>query len=156
MENCLVARVSVLPAAADRSGRLGLWVVGSIAEGLLKPNAAAQVRQILNEGGTNDLDLRISGPWADCVRSVVKHPDGTFEYVVNPEHLEFEVPCTPCKSNAERARLVDYAKRNWSNCPAADQPPSGCHTTYHFEDVAIQRNDFERSFRGPTTTTSSR
>jgi hypothetical protein len=129
----------------------GHRVVGSIADHLLRPNAAAQVRHILNEGDSRALDLRKSGPWADCVKSVVRHPDGTFEYVVNPDHLEYEVPCTPFKSAEERARMVDYVSRNWSNClyqPDPDKPPSGCHNTFHFDDVAIQRDRFDRSYQG--------
>jgi hypothetical protein len=143
---CLVCLLR--PTGAVAWGYQGHRVVGSIADRLLTPNATAQVRQILNDGDTNGLDLRQSGPWADCVRSVVRHHDGTFQYVVDPEHLEYEVPCRPFKSDAERARMVDYAMRNWSNCPGSDQPPGGCHTSYHFEDVAIQRNDFERDFQG--------
>ncbi|MGA9087747.1 MAG: S1/P1 nuclease [Bradyrhizobium sp.] len=142
--NCVLSLL--YPIAASAWGYQGHKVVGSIADQLLKPSARQQVRQILG------FDLRTAGPWADCVRSVVRHPDGSFEYVVNPEHLDFEVPCTPFKSREERARLVDYAMRNWSNCPEGpDTPPDGCHTTYHFEDVAIQRSDFERSFQGTTT-----
>ncbi|SRR6266478_3566945 len=133
-------------------GYQGHRVVGSIADQLLRPNAAAQVQQILNAGDSHDLDLRKSGPWPDCVKSVVRHPNDTFEYVVNPEHYDFEVPCRPFKSEAERARMVDYASRNWSNClyqpDGPDEPPSGCHNTFHFEDVAIQRNNFDRGFQG--------
>jgi len=48
--------------------------------------------------------------------------------------------------------MVDYAGRNWLNCdfrPAGpDKPSAGCHNTYHFDDVALQRNKFDRSFLG--------
>ena len=48
--------------------------------------------------------------------------------------------------------MVDYAARNWSNClylpDGPDKPPGACHYTYHFEDVAIQRDHFDRSFQG--------
>jgi hypothetical protein len=134
-------------------GYQGHRVVGSIADHLLNPNAKAQVQQILNAGDSHSLDLRKSGPWPDCVKSVVRHPeDGTYEYVVNPDHYEYEVPCTPFKSAEERARMVDYASRNWTNClyqpDGPDKPPGACHNTFHFEDVAIQRNNFDRSFQG--------
>jgi hypothetical protein len=138
--------------AASAWGYQGHRVVGSIADHLLGPNAAAQVLQILNPDGSHSLDLRKSGPWADCVKSVVRHSNGTYDYVVNPEHYEYEVPCRPFKSEEERARMVDYAARNWTNClppsDASDPPPSPCHNTYHFEDVAIQRDRFDRSFQG--------
>jgi hypothetical protein len=97
----------------------GHRVVGSIADQMLTDNARTQVQQILNEGAPpdpkkEDLTIRLSGPWADCVRSV-KNNNGSFEYVVDPDHLEYEVPCVPFRSKAERERMEDYAKRNWSN-----------------------------------------
>jgi hypothetical protein len=141
---CLVYSTGAWPWGYE-----GHRVVGSIADHLLKPNAAAQVQQILNAGDSHDLTLRLSGPWADCVKSV-KHRNDTFEYVIDPEHYDFEVPCRPFKSEAERARMVDYASRNWTNCPhqPGDTDPSPCHSTYHFDDVAIQRDHFDRSFQG--------
>ena len=150
---CLLCLYS---ASAFAWGYQGHRVVGSIAAQLLNDNARAQVQKILNEGAApdprHDIDLRKAGPWADCVKSVERHSDGTYGYVVNPEHLEWEVPCTPFKSEAERARMVDYAARNWSNClylpDGPDKPPGACHNTYHFEDVAIQRDHFDRSFQG--------
>jgi hypothetical protein len=128
-------------------------VVGSIAEQLLNEHAWAQVQKILNEGdASGKLDLRLSGPWADCAKSVQRRTDGTYAYVVNPEHLDWEVPCTPFRSEAERARMIDYAARNWSNCQseadAPDKRAGACHNTYHFESVAIERDHFDRSFQG--------
>jgi S1/P1 Nuclease len=127
----------------------GHRVVGSIADQMLTDNARTQVQQILNEGAPpdpkKDLTLRLAGPWADCVRSV-KNNNGNFEYVVDPDHLEYEVPCIPFRSKAERERMEDYAKRNWTNC---QNPPSlGCHTDYHFDDVDIERGGYDRSYQG--------
>jgi hypothetical protein len=131
------------PAAALAWGYQGHEVVGSVADRLLKPNAKQQVRQILG------FNLRTAGPWADCVKSVVRHDDGTFHYEVDPNHLEFEVPCTSFNSKEERARIVDYAARNWSTCSyKPDGFERGCHNTFHFEDIAVQRNNFDRSFQG--------
>ncbi len=128
------------PDTASAWGFQGHRVVGSIAEELLlNTNAAAKIREILNEGNQDGkLTMRLVGPWADCVRSVKRNADGTFDYKVDPNHLEYEVPCTPFDNKAERARLLDYAARNWSNC--STPPRDGCHTNYHFEDVAIQRD----------------
>lgn len=138
----------VCPTAALAWGFEGHRVVGSIADELLrlKPNAKQQVQKILNDGDLNShLDLRKAGPWADCVRSVVKYDDGKFHYVVDPDHLDYEVPCTPFNSSQERARTVDYARRNWECKPDV---PRACHTMFHFEDIAIQRNGFDRNFQG--------
>lgn len=146
---CLVCLLN--PTKVSAWGYQGHRVVGSIAEQLLHDNARTQVQKILNEGAPpdpkHDIDLRLSGPWADCVKSVVRHPENnTFEYVVDPNHLEFEVPCTRFSSQAERARMVDYASRNWTNCPTEGQ--SACHNTYHFDDVAIERDKYDRSYQG--------
>ena len=131
------------PAAALAWGYQGHEVVGSVADRLLKPNAKQQVRQILG------FNLRTADPWADCVKSVVRHDDGTFHYEVDPNHLEFEVPCTSFSSREERARIVDYAARNWFTCSyKPDGFERGCHNTFHFEDIAVQRNNFDRSFQG--------
>jgi hypothetical protein len=131
------------PATASAWGYQGHEVVGSIADQLLKPNAKQQVASILN------FELRVAGPWADCVKSVARHDDGTFHYEVNPDHLEFEVPCIAFRSSEERARIVDYASRNWFTCSyRPDGFERGCHNTFHFEDVAIQRNGFDRNFLG--------
>jgi S1/P1 Nuclease len=143
--NCLFAML--YPVAASAWTYQGHKVVGSIADKLLKENAKQQVKQIL---GSN-LDLRRVGPWPDCVKSVVRHDDGNFEYVVDPAHLEYEVPCTPFKSDEERAAMVDYAARNWTTClyqPDPTKPPRGCHNTFHYADVAIQRGRFDRNFKG--------
>jgi hypothetical protein len=134
------------PKVASAWAHQGHKVVGSIADHLLNANAKAQVRQILG------FELRTAGPWADCVKSVVRHDDGSFEYVVNPDHLDYEVPCTPFKSEPERARMVDYAARNWTTClyqpDGPDKPAGGCHNTFHFENVPVQRNGFDRDSLG--------
>jgi hypothetical protein len=131
-------------------------VVGSIADHLLNANARAQVAQILNPPGSHDpspgthqFDLRKTGPWADCVKSVGRLPDGTFKYGVSDQHPEYELPCIPFRE--ERARMEDYASRNWTTCPyPADltKPQLGCHNTFHFEDVAFERDGFDRAYQG--------
>jgi len=133
------------PTDAAAWGYQGHEVVGSIADQLLNPNARQQVAQILGAG----LNLRIAAPWADCVKSVVRYDDGSFHYVVDPDHLDYEVPCTHFNSREERARMVDYAQRNWSTCSyAPDGHERGCHNTFHFDDIAIQRSRFDRNEEG--------
>jgi hypothetical protein len=114
------------PDSASAWGFQGHRVTGSIADELLRDsNAAKQVKDILNEGNPDGkLTLRLVGPWADCVRSVRRKSDDVFAYEINEEHLEYEVPCAPLK--AERGRMEDYAKRNWTNC---QDPPSGAQGT---------------------------
>src|SRR5579884_1574082 len=161
---CAAAALSnaILPAPALAWGYQGHEVVGSIADGRLNANARQQVKEILNgpeqPGDPNapvklvkkrELKLREAGPWADCVRSVARHDDGTFHYEVNPDHLEYEIPCVPFNSPEDRARMENYAKRNWDDCSyRPDGFERGCHATYHFDDVAIQRSTFDRNEQG--------
>ena len=127
-----------LPASASAWNPPGHKVVGSIADQLLNTNAKQQVTQILG------FDLSTAGPWLDCVKSVEKQDDGTFVYKEDPR---YEPPCTPFK--LERARIVDYAKRNWFDCSyVTSGVDRGCHNTYHFDDVPLQRDRFDRNFQG--------
>ena len=115
-------------------GPEGHEVIGSIADQLLKDHAKSEVARILG------FELRVASTWPDCVRSVVRHPDGSFEYVPNPR---FEAPCTSFATTSERARMVDYVSRNWSNCTYEDIP-TNCHKAFHFADVAIQHDTYDR------------
>ena len=88
-------------------GYQGHRVLGAIADHLLGPNAQQQVKNILG------FDLRTAGPWADCLRSVARLPDGTFKYA--PSNPDYRIPCTPFETPAETARMEDYVSRNWSH-----------------------------------------
>ena len=145
------------PSAALAWGYQGHRVVGSIATELLNDSAAAKVKDILNPLGSGDatpgstdptFDLRKAGPWADCVKSVKKNPDDTFTYAPSETHPEYELPCIPFKN--ERPAMEEYVKRNWVCYNAADpsRPISSCHSTYHFDDVALQRGGFDRTYQG--------
>lgn len=140
--SCLLWCLS--PTASLAWGYQGHRVVGSIADHLLTANAKQQVARILG------FDLRTAAPWADCARSVARHADDTYKYEVDPDHLEYEVPCTPFDSRSERARIVDYVKRNWFTCNNTPDGvhQHGCHETYHFEDIATQRTGFDRTLVG--------
>src|SRR5437879_3705372 len=83
-------------------GHEGHEVIGSIADQMLSANAKQQVTQILG------FDLRVAAPWADCVRSVVHNPDGTFKYSPDPNHPEYRIPCTSFETPSETARMEDY------------------------------------------------
>jgi hypothetical protein len=154
--------VLLLQSGAARAwGYQGHEVVGAIAGERLTDHAKDQVQQILNGPPPADVDLekalhvwheltlKDAGPWADCVKSVARHDDGRFHYELSPTHPEYEKPCIPFNSALERARMEDYAKHNWSTCSyKVDGVERGCHNTFHFEDVAIQRDGFDRSDLG--------
>jgi S1/P1 Nuclease len=125
----------LLPAAtASAWDDQGHELIGAIADSMLgNSKAGLQVHQILGYG------LGSAAKWADCVRGVHKDASGFRYDGGGPACSEFESP-------AEVARMIDYARRNWSNCRRP--PPDGCHTRYHFADVAIQRDGYSRSFFG--------
>jgi hypothetical protein len=128
------ACLALLGGPAFAWGPQGHHVVGSIADRLLNNHAKQQVARFL---GT---DLRTASTWPDCATSVVRHSDGRFEYVINEG---FEAPCT----SFDHLRIIDYVSRNWSNCTYEDKL-TNCHKAFHFADVAIQHNDYERRFVG--------
>jgi hypothetical protein len=139
----LVAAAVILAMSIGQAfawGADGHQVVGSIADQLLNPRAKAEVNRILG------FELRAAGPWADCVRSVVKNSDGTFTYV-RSNVPEFHIPCIPFETPEETRRMEGYAARNWNACVYQDGK-KGCQDTYHFADVAVQHNRYDRAFAG--------
>ena len=133
--------VLLLPHGAFAWGPDGHRLVGSIADQMLTANATAHVKTLLGVG------LREAGPWLDCVKSVQRKPDGTLSYSVTPK---YEEPCTPFAN--DHSAMVDYVSRNWVDCVYPEVPSvsanSGCHNTYHFDDVAVQRDRFDRNYAG--------
>jgi hypothetical protein len=138
--NCLLC--VLYPTLSSAWNYKGHRVVGSIADNLLNANAKQQVSQILG------FELRIAGPWADCVKSVVRNNDNTFTYKEDPQHPEYEIPCTSFRTPSEQKRMEDYAGRNWFQCTYPANGSRGCHNTYHFDDVSIQRDGFDRQYLG--------
>jgi hypothetical protein len=131
----LLVVACVVPRGPARAWEYqGHELVGAIADALLANSAAGrQMKQILGAYTLNKAAM-----WADCVRAVRR--DGTrFEYRHRDEQ------CAPFESVEERARMEDYARRNWDNC---DGGAGGCHTTYHYADVARQHDHYSERFVG--------
>jgi S1/P1 Nuclease len=125
-------------SAAWSWGATGHSEVGKIADDILAdhPKAGAQVRAILGE-----VTLEQAGPWADCLRSVAGPPG--FAY----SHSDiYGAPCVVFEGPERKAEMESYVRRNWSNC--ASHAPGGCHTQYHFLDVALQRQRYEEGVVG--------
>src|SRR6516162_5086486 len=128
---CVALICLLYPTAASAWGYKGHRVVGSIADQMLHDNAKAQVSQILSYEDSPDqgvaITLRIAGPWADCVKSVVQIVDSqghvTYSYEPDPRYPEYRIPCgsfekTPTDNSLpphpmEQARMEDYVGRNW-------------------------------------------
>lgn len=126
-------------------GHPGHQLVGSLADELIIGTPAAkQVSAIL---GPSIKNLKTAATWPDCVRDVEHLASGDFKY--NAASKYHSPACVPFETPRERARMEDYARRNWSNCPGQDgQPPASCHRQYHFADVAIQHDDYSRHYAG--------
>jgi S1/P1 nuclease len=137
----LVVAFIALVTLSDRAfawAYQGHEVTGAIADQLLGANARKQVADILG------FELRVAGPWADCARSVTRLPDGTFKYA--PSDPKYRIPCTSFETPAETARMEDYISRNWLDCMYLKN--RGCDEAYHFADVAIQHDNYSRSYAG--------
>lgn len=124
----------------------GHKIVGAVADELLQPNAKQKLASLL---GT---DLLTAAPWLDCVKSVHRLGDGSFKYVVEPR---FEPPCTAFAQ--ARDVMEKYVQRNFVQCSYLVHRKEathefdeemGCHNTYHFADVSIMRDRFDRNFQG--------
>ncbi len=135
---CALIALTLGAAPACAWDAEGHEVVGAIADQLLKPHAKQQVGKLLG------FKLAVAAPWADCVRSVVRHKDGTFEYIHDPH---FGAPCVALETGDGKDRMADYVARNWDNCTYEDKP-TNCHKAFHFADVAIEHDDYQRSFVG--------
>ena len=126
------AAIAMAGPSAQAWGPVGHSEVGAIADELIKSHRAAdQVRTILG-----DVTLAQAGPWGDCIRSVTGPADG-FRYQPEPQ---YRPPCRVFESPDFLASMIDYARNNWTNC--AYRRNDGCHTQYHFADLALQRTAY--------------
>jgi hypothetical protein len=125
--------MAIVTTAAVAWGPPGHTEVGAVADELLKenhPRAAAQIRAILG-----DITLAQAGPWGDCVRSVTGPADG-FHYTPAPD---FRPPCLVFEGGARQASMESYVRNNWSTWDQCKNERDGCHSQYHFVNMALQR-----------------
>jgi hypothetical protein len=133
------AACSVLAIVDGRAwawGPEGHQTVAVIADKLIEGTPAGdQARTILG-----NVTLEEAAIWADCVKGVDLR---TFRFLINnvyPQCATFETP-------EGEADLVDFAERNETNC----RPKVGeeiCHKQYHYCDVSIRNDHYDRSLHG--------
>ena len=118
-------------------GPEGHHTVGAMADRLLAGTVAEQQVRVLLGG----MSLEQASVWADCVKGV--RPGTGFDYPESGKYPE----CAPFETDAGRAAMGDYVRRNDSNC---DREPTeeSCHRQYHYADVAIQHNRYATGFTG--------
>lgn len=119
-------------------GHTGHEVIGVIADHLLTPHAAKKVQAIAG------IPLQEAAKWPDCAKDVIRTKDGAFKYAPNPK---YHAPCKGFEAGDGIARMEDYVKRNWNNC-TRDPKSEPCHKQYHYADVAIQHDKYDRSYVG--------
>ncbi len=129
----LVALTAALSAtAASAWGPDGHHTVGALADRLIAgTHAEGRVKALL--GG---LTLQQAAVWADCAKGV--DPSKDFAYTSAGKYPECAIYETP----DGEAEMIDFVKRNDTNCPRAAGDAS-CHTQYHYTDEAIQRKRYQ-------------
>jgi hypothetical protein len=137
---CAAAALAFGPSQALAWGAEGHQYIGNLASALLTPNAAQHVQAILGP----QVNLASAAVWPDCIRSVSGSP-GSLSYNHN---LKTPAACDVFGNTpAEKARMEDYAERNWTNCEYAGHLTQ-CNFAYHFADVGVQHDHYDRSYFG--------
>jgi hypothetical protein len=132
----LAALLWIPECAFALSGR-GHQYIGAIADELLTASARKNVAELLG------MPLRDAATWADCVKGVVR-ANNQFVYRKGPRSSE---GCTVFESTKGIAEMEDYVRRNTSNCKRR-RGEDDCHRQYHYTDVAIQHDRYDRAYVG--------
>ena len=142
----LVGTVALLLGTSGSAlawGPHGHQTVGGIADQLIAgTNAAKEVRRIL---GSN---LQTASVWADCAKGVQQQQAGSpFKYQDSPGRFP---ECTPYENPASQAAMEAFVKRNATACTRNAGDENCRHKSYHYTDVATQRDNYDKAFAGTT------
>ncbi len=133
---CLLS-IFITFSQASAWGPDGHHTVGAIADQLLiGTHAADEVQAILG-----NVTLQDAAVWADCAKGI--DPKKNYAYTSEGRYPECEIFETP----EEEAAMADFVRRNDTNC---NPQPDGkaCHNEYHYTDVAIQHDHYDRNYVG--------
>jgi hypothetical protein len=130
-----VLAVLCLPRAGLAWDAPGHTYAGAIADQLLNEHARREVHRQLG------FSLAVAATWPDCVKSVHPNGNGEFKFTPDPDRPDWGNHCLAFTTKQETARMEDYVRRNWSNCPAS--PGHGCHESYHYTDVSTFRDQYK-------------
>ena len=141
MRYWFVIAIAALSCVATNSvfawGPHGHEVSGAIADQLLTPSAKKKLQEIAG------ISLRSASKWADCVKDV-SPKDGVFKYQPNPK---YSAACKELEATVGIARMEEYVARNSDGCGNSSATEL-CHKQYHYADVAIQHDKYDRSYAG--------
>jgi len=127
---------AMLSAPCRAWGPEGHQTVGAIADRLLVGTPTGKAVSKLLNGGK----LQQAALWPDCAKGVKQKPTGEFYFFVDPRYTE----CALYENQAGKQAMVAFVKRNWDGChPAADE--EHCPNQYHYADVAIERDSYDRA-----------
>jgi hypothetical protein len=135
MSACLISLLLSTPVLAW--GPDGHHAVGAIADKLIAgTHAATEVKAILG-----DISLKDATVWPDCAKGI--DPAKGYTYQSPGRYPECKVYETP----EREAEMSDFVRRNDTNCSPKPGEES-CHKQYHYADVAIQHNRYDRTYVG--------
>lgn len=135
--SCLISAGAAFACVASSTpsvawGWQGHEYVGGLAWKLLNPNARAHVSSLLGPR----LSLSLAAVWPDCAKDALGPPG----YRLNQRMLPHV--CNRY-SAADRKRMWDYTRRNWSNCEYSHKPTQ-CHRAFHFADINVhEHSDYD-------------
>ena len=118
-------------------GAQGHAFSAAVADRLLNPRAARQVTRTLG------MKLEVASTWADCIKDVQPHGDG-WRYVPD---ARYHRACQAFGTPEGIAGMIDFVSRNSTQCDSSGREIA-CHKKYHFTDVAIQHDHYNRAFVG--------
>ena len=128
----------VFSQSAHAWGHEGHQTIGAIADSLLEGTPAEkEITEIL---GSEKLET--AALWADCVKGVSN--SAPYKYHSNTRFPE----CDPFQQSAAgREEMEDYVRRNARNCHSG-AGEEVCHKAYHYADVAIEHDTYDRADQG--------
>ncbi|ALT78351.1 S1/P1 nuclease [Paucibacter sp. KCTC 42545] len=137
---CVLCLTLLLSLPVQAFGPHGHQTVGGIADQLLAgSNTAKKVRAIL---GSN---LQMAAVWADCAKGVGQAKVGApFVYDGSGPYPE----CTYYENPASQKAMEDFVRRNATHCYANSSDEVCRHKSYHYTDVAIQRDHYAKGLAG--------
>jgi hypothetical protein len=134
---CCLLDISIAAGQAYAWGPDGHQTVAAIADNLIEgSNAAKEVKNILG-----DPSLEAASVWADCAKGV--DPCRNYTYQTAGRYRE----CKQYETPEREAEMNDFVRRNDKNCDPKSCEES-CHKQYHYADVAVQHDRYDRSFFG--------
>lgn len=146
---CCMATILITTSQAYAWGPDGHKTVAAIAYKLIEgTHAAKEVKDILGDlclkEASADLCLQDASVWADCAKGVgFDHRSRHYTYQSAGRYPE----CAVYENHDGEKAMIDFVARNDKNCnPDGDPGEESCHKQYHYTDVSIDHDRYDRAF----------